>query len=83
MLNSNPGMKMVINGHTDNVGEEAYNLKLSKKRAKAVTAYLVLKGIDKQRVYPKGFGETKPVDTNDTKEGRRNNRRVEFEIITE
>ena len=68
-------------GHTDSVGSDAYNQKLSIRRAEAVKAYLVSKGIDKSRVYTEGKGETQPVADNKTKEGRAKNRRVEIEVV--
>ena len=68
-------------GHTDSVGSDAYNQKLSVRRAEAVKAYLVNKGIDKSRVYTEGKGETQPVADNKTKEGRAQNRRVEIEVV--
>ena len=64
-------------GHTDSVGSDAYNQKLSVRRAEAVKAYLVNKGVDKARVYTEGKGESQPVADNKTKEGRAKNRRVE------
>ena len=68
-------------GHTDSVGSDAYNQKLSIRRAEAVKAYLVSKGIDKSRVYTEGKGEKQPVADNKTKEGRAKNRRVEIEVV--
>ena len=68
-------------GHTDSVGSEAYNQKLSVRRAEAVTAYLVSKGIEKNRIYTEGKGEKQPVADNKTKEGRTKNRRVEIEVV--
>jgi OOP family OmpA-OmpF porin len=68
-------------GHTDSVGSDAYNQKLSVKRAEAVKAYLVTKGIEKNRVYTEGKGEKQPVADNKTKEGRAKNRRVEIEVV--
>ena len=68
-------------GHTDSVGSDAYNQKLSVRRAEAVKAYLVNKGVDKARVYTEGKGESKPVADNKTKEGRAKNRRVEIEVV--
>jgi len=68
-------------GHTDSVGSDAYNQKLSIARAEAVKAYLVSKGIEKNRVYTEGKGEKQPVADNKTKEGRAKNRRVEIEVV--
>jgi outer membrane protein OmpA-like peptidoglycan-associated protein len=80
LLTDNAAMTIALSGHTDNVGSDAANLKLSEGRAKAVYNYLVSKGIDASRLSSKGYGETKPVATNDTEDGRQQNRRVEFEI---
>jgi OOP family OmpA-OmpF porin len=68
-------------GHTDSVGSDAYNQKLSVRRAEAVKAYLVSKGIEKNRVYTEGKGEKQPVADNKTNEGRAKNRRVEIEVV--
>jgi OOP family OmpA-OmpF porin len=68
-------------GHTDSVGTDVYNQKLSVKRSEAVKAYLVSKGIEKSRVYTEGKGEKQPVADNKTKEGRSKNRRVEIEVV--
>ena len=68
-------------GHTDSVGTDAYNQKLSVKRADAVKAYLVSKGIEKNRVYTEGKGEKQPVADNKTSAGRSKNRRVEIEVV--
>ena len=68
-------------GHTDTVGSDASNQKLSVARSEAVKAYLVSKGIDKNRIYTEGKGETSPVADNKTKEGRAKNRRVEIEVV--
>jgi OOP family OmpA-OmpF porin len=68
-------------GHTDAVGGDAYNQKLSVKRSEAVKAYLVSKGIEKNRVYTEGKGEKQPVADNKTAEGRAKNRRVEIEVV--
>ena len=74
-------LEMVIaTGHTDSVGTEAYNQKLSERRAAAVKAYLVSKGIPSSKVTTIGKGETQPVATNKTKEGRQKNRRVDIEF---
>lgn len=68
-------------GHTDSIGSDAYNQKLSERRAASVKQYLVSRGIDTNRVYTEGKGEKQPVATNATREGRAQNRRVEIEIV--
>lgn len=68
-------------GHTDSIGADAYNQKLSVRRAESVKSYLVSKGIEPNRVYTEGKGEKQPVASNKTKEGRQKNRRVEIEVI--
>ncbi|WP_428310762.1 OmpA family protein [Hydrocarboniphaga sp.] len=80
-LKSDPNMKVELAGHTDSKGSDAYNLKLSQNRANSVKAYLVTQGIPASRLTAKGYGETKPVATNDTDEGRAQNRRVEFRVL--
>jgi len=72
---------IIVVGHTDWVGTEAYNMKLGARRAEAVKAYLVSKGIEKTRVYTDRKGETQPVATNKTAAGRAQNRRVEIEVV--
>ena len=68
-------------GHTDSVGSDEYNQKLSVRRSEAVKAYLVSKGIEKNRVYTEGKGEKQPIASNKTAEGRAKNRRVEIEVV--
>jgi OOP family OmpA-OmpF porin len=68
-------------GHTDSIGSDAYNQKLSVRRAESVKAYLVSKGVEPNRVYTEGKGEKQPVASNKTKDGRAKNRRVEIEVI--
>ena len=68
-------------GHTDFIGSDAYNQKLSVRRAEAVKAYLVNAGIDKTRIYTEGKGKKQPVADNSTDEGRAKNRRVEIEVV--
>jgi outer membrane protein OmpA-like peptidoglycan-associated protein len=79
-LQDNPTVNVVIEGHTDNVGKPADNKKLSEQRAWTVVNYLVLHGIKSKRLAGIGFGETKPVNTNKTEEGRAQNRRTELKI---
>lgn len=76
-----PFVRAEIEGHTDDQGSDAYNLKLSDDRAKAVVDYLVKKKIDKERLTWKGFGETKPLKPNTSEENRAVNRRVEFRVV--
>lgn len=80
-LNENPAVKIEISGHTDNVGSEQANQVLSENRAKSVYQFLVNHGINAARLVYKGYGETQPIATNDTDEGRQKNRRTEFKII--
>ena len=68
-------------GHTDSIGSDAYNQKLSVRRAESVKAYLVSKGVEPNRIYTEGKGEKQPVASNKTKDGRAKNRRVEIEVI--
>ncbi|HFC00512.1 MAG TPA: OmpA family protein [Phaeodactylibacter sp.] len=81
LLNQYPKMRIAIHGHTDSRGSNRYNQNLSENRAKAVFEYLRNNGIDLSRIEYKGFGETQPVDSNDTDYGRQNNRRVEFVVL--
>lgn len=81
MLETNPTLRIQINGHTDNVGNDQSNLQLSDNRAKAVEEFLIKNGIDTSRLSHKGFGETSPIDSNDNEIGRQNNRRTEFLIL--
>ena len=82
-LRENPTMRVEISGHTDNVGGYESNMKLSEERAKSVATFLQGSGIDPSRLEFKGYGYTEPVASNDTEEGRQENRRVEFKIIGE
>ena len=68
-------------GHADSIGSDAYNQKLSVRRAESVKAYLVSKGVEPNRIYTEGKGEKQPVASNKTKDGRAKNRRVEIEVI--
>lgn len=82
MLTQNPSMTIELSGHTDNVGNDASNKKLSQDRANACKAYLESKGIDASRLKAVGYGKDKPVADNGTDEGKALNRRVEFTILT-
>lgn len=77
-----PTVVIEIAGHTSSEGNDSYNMKLSQDRAKSIAKYLVDKGIAANRIVAKGYGETKPVATNDTEDGRKLNRRVEFKIMS-
>lgn len=80
-MKTNSHVSIEIGGHTDNQGSATYNQNLSEQRAKTVYQYLIDKGIAAQRMKYKGYGLNQPIDTNDTHEGRANNRRTEFKII--
>lgn len=81
ILVENPQIRMEISGHTDSVGSDENNQQLSENRAKAVVEYLIKEGIDRSRLTYMGYGESNPVASNDTAEGRQENRRTEFKII--
>lgn len=83
ILRDNPTMRIRIGGHTDNYGTDEYNIRLSGGRAASVVNYLIEAGINKDRLESKGYGESKPIDTNETAAGRQNNRRTEFEILSQ
>lgn len=82
-LKGQPSMGLVIEGHTDSVGSDAYNMSLSKERAGSARSYLVGQGVEGSRLEAKGFGESKPIASNKTKDGRAENRRVEFKVTRE
>lgn len=82
LLNTYPDMKIEVGGHTDSKGSDSYNQRLSESRAKAVADYLISKGISERRLQYRGYGKSKPIDTNETEEGRAKNRRVEFKIMS-
>lgn len=81
VLVENPTIQVEISGHTDDVGGDDYNLNLSEQRAQSVVSHLQSKGIEASRMIAKGYGETQPLATNETPEGRQENRRTEFKII--
>jgi outer membrane protein OmpA-like peptidoglycan-associated protein len=81
LMKENPSLKIGVYAHTDAVGTDAKNLDLSNRRAKSVYSYINSKGIPIERMKWQGFGESKPIETNNTKEGRAKNRRVEFEVL--
>jgi outer membrane protein OmpA-like peptidoglycan-associated protein len=80
---SHPGLKIEVEGHTDNVGSDEYNQKLSDQRANAVREYLLSQGLQSSSLTARGFGETTPVASNDTGSGRQQNRRVELVVSGE
>jgi OOP family OmpA-OmpF porin len=79
-MNENKDKKAELSGHTDNIGTEAYNQKLSERRVNSVRDYVVKKGIDNSRISGQGFGESKPIAENKTAQGRAKNRRVEIKV---
>ncbi len=87
IMMENPRIIVEISSHTDNISSDEYNVKLSQKRAESVVKYLISKGINKERLVAKGYGESKPIapntntDGSDNPEGRQKNRRTEFRII--
>jgi outer membrane protein OmpA-like peptidoglycan-associated protein len=81
ILKKNPTMKVEIQGHTDNVGSEAFNQRLSENRANAVKEYLISKGISADRLKAMGYGQSNPIAPNDTEEGRAMNRRVGMKVL--
>jgi outer membrane protein OmpA-like peptidoglycan-associated protein len=81
LLRTNATLRIELGGHTDNVGADAANMTLSDQRAQAVRDFVIAQGIDASRITAKGYGETKPVATNDTEEGRAQNRRTEVTVL--
>jgi outer membrane protein OmpA-like peptidoglycan-associated protein len=81
LLVENPAIEIEMSAHTDSKGSDEYNFTLSDNRAKSVRDYILFKGIAESKIISQGYGETKPVATNDTDDGRQLNRRVEFKIL--
>ncbi len=81
LLKQNSSLEIEIAGHTDNKGSDDYNLNLSQGRCQSVVDYIVSQGVESYRLTPRGYGEGKPIETNDTDDGRANNRRVEFTVL--
>ena len=81
IMQANPQLQITVEGHTDSQGSEAYNQKLSEQRAQAVKQTLIQQGVEAKRLQDKGYGESKPVASNATREGRANNRRVVYQPI--
>jgi OOP family OmpA-OmpF porin len=79
-MQENKDKRVSLSGHTDSIGSEKYNLGLSERRVTAVREYVVKKGVDGSRITGQGFGESKPIADNKTKEGRAKNRRVEVKV---
>lgn len=81
-MKKHPRLKVEIQGHTDSTGSPAYNLKLSQRRADSVRDYLLSQGVPEDQLQTKGYGQTQPVATNKTAEGRAKNRRVVMYVIS-
>ena len=79
-LKENPNVSVKVEGHTDNIGSKEYNQNLSERRAQAIANYLIDKGVEKERVTTEGFGFSRPIASNDTAEGRAQNRRTELKF---
>lgn len=83
IMNENDDFNFIIEGHTDNTGVAEHNLQLSQERADAIKAYLIRKGVKAKRLEAKGYGQTRPIESNDTERGREINRRVEINVAKE
>jgi outer membrane protein OmpA-like peptidoglycan-associated protein len=81
-MNNNPSIKIEIGGHTDDIGEAVDNQLLSENRSRSVREYLIVNKIVADRIQFKGYGESQPMDTNETPEGRAKNRRTEFKVLS-
>jgi outer membrane protein OmpA-like peptidoglycan-associated protein len=82
-LLENPGLKVAVHGHTDNLGDPLKNLQLSEERSRSVCNFLIQAGVGKERLSSKGFGETKPMEDNSHADGRAKNRRTEFVVVAQ
>jgi len=82
VLEKFPSVRIEISGHTDSRGDYEHNMDLSRRRSESVRNYLVEKGVDASRIETRGAGPNEPIDTNDTSEGRAENRRIEVKILT-
>ena len=83
IMNENDDFNFIIEGHTDNTGVAEHNLQLSQERADAIKAYLIRKGVKSKRLEAKGYGQTRPIESNDTERGREINRHVEINVAKE
>ena len=81
IMNENPDFNFVVEGHTDNTGTPEHNLKLSQDRADAIKQYLSRHGVSKKRLDAKGYGQTRPIESNETERGKEINRRVEINVV--
>lgn len=81
LMNQNPTLTILIEGHTDVIGDKKANMELSQKRVNSVKNYLISKGIESKRIETKGWGSTKPLNANGNDEERKVNRRVEFRVM--
>jgi len=81
-LNGNPKVMIELAGHTDNVGDKKSNMVLSQNRAKSVYDFLISKGVSANRISFKGYGDSQPIDSNESETGRSSNRRTEFRITS-
>ena len=81
LLNEYPGIRVELSGHTDKIGKDAYNQNLSQRRANSARNYILSQGVAPEKIIAVGYGETRPIASNDTSEGRQLNRRTEFTIL--